>query len=278
MATYIVCKIRKIHQFYLRVQGVKIYSVYKNLKMITPNTKSGRKRKRNPNNWQKNIKKRKRNSGSEYISTSGKIVAKKLFYPVENCCKNSVCVNKVHANLQKLIFDKFWGYQDYNLQNVFLESLLILDESKKINGQICHRLAKWQHLFPTGKKYENVCFKFLKSVLMVSEKKIKTVKKKIKFNENICNMSGKYEHSKKLNTDVTALIKAHCESLPHNESHYRKEHSKLKYFEDSSLTLRKLYLLFLDFYAAITGDETVPISETTYINYFNYNLNFAKIC
>ena len=88
-------------------------------------------------------------------------------------------------------------------------------------------------------------------------------------------MAGKYEHTKKLNEDVVKLIRAHCESLPHNESHYRQEHSKLNYFEDSSLTLKKLYLLFLKFDTAKTGIRTPPIVEKTYINFFNYNLNFA---
>ena len=77
------------------------------------------------------------------------------------------------------------------------------------------------------------------------------------FKENICNLTGKYENIKKLNDKVKLLIKAYCESLPHN---YRQAHTKLNYFEDSSLTMKKLYLLFLDYYLAIE-DEEAPITE-----------------
>lgn len=172
-------ELRKIYQFYFKFRRVKIYFIFKNLKMsITKNVKLGLKSIRNPKKWKKNVNKLLRNGGKEYLSITKKIVPEKIFTPVENCCKNSVCGYKIPVDLQKLVFKRFWGYKDYNLQNVFLESLLKFSESKKINGKHHNRLVNWNHLFPTQEKYENVCLKFLKNVIQVSERRISTVKKK----------------------------------------------------------------------------------------------------
>lgn len=48
----------------------------------------GKKRKSDPNNWVRNIAKRARNSGTEYVSVAtGKKVKKKVFRKVDKCCK-----------------------------------------------------------------------------------------------------------------------------------------------------------------------------------------------
>ena len=70
-------------------------------------------------------------------------------------------------------------------------------------------------------------------------------------------------------------MKKHCESLPSTESHYARENSKLNYFEDSRLTLKNLYCLFLDYYSSITGEEEIPIDISTYSKYFNHYMNFS---
>ena len=124
------------------------------------------------------MNKKLRNSGLPYVTRSEKIVSRKIFSPVETCCKFSICANKTPVDLQKLVFDRFWGYQNYDFQNVFLESLLKFSESKTVNGKHHNRLVKWQHFFPTREKYDSVCLKFLIKVLQISEKRIRTVKKK----------------------------------------------------------------------------------------------------
>ena len=64
-------------------------------------------------------------------------------------------------------------------------------------------------------------------------------------------------------------------SIPHSESHYSREHSSLKYFDHAELTFNKLYKLFVEYYISKTGNPIAPIKESTYIKYFNHNLNFT---
>ena len=65
------------------------------------------------------------------------------------------------------------------------------------------------------------------------------------------------------------------QSLPHSESYYSREDSKLNYFDDSSLTLHRLYNLFIDYYASVTGDTNTPIRESAYAKFSNHHINFS---
>ena len=104
-------------------------------------------------------------------------------------------------------------------------------------------------------------------VLQISEKRLRTLREKVENKRSLSNLSGKYAHKKKLTSTVIEIIFAHCYSLPHNPSHYRRENSTLLYFEDSSLTLTRLYQLFLIFYQTVTGEDKTPISEVCTLNF-----------
>lgn len=122
----------------------------------------------------------------------------------------------------------------------------------------------------------DVCKVFLCKLFKVSDSRIKTVQEKITKGYSFADGRGHHGNQVvKLTEDVKALILAHCQSLPHHESHYSLEKTKLNYFNDSSITAQSLYISFLDFYAAITGELSIPIDYTTYFNYFNKHVNFS---
>ena len=84
--------------------------------------------------------------------------------------------------------------------------------------------------------------------MKISIGRIRTVKNKLKFNESLQDLRGKYDHCKILDSNLAKAIKIHCESVPHDLSHYRREITTINYFEDPSLSLKEMYLQFLDFY------------------------------
>ena len=88
-------------------------------------------------------------------------------------------------------------------------------------------------------------------------------------------MRGQYKHAKLLTDFVMKCIRVHCETMPNHLYHYKLNSTSVSYFEDSSLNFKRMYANFSDFYAAETGEDKSPISEKTYINFFNYNLNFS---
>ena len=237
----------------------------------------GKKRKVKSDQWERNIRKIARNSGKEYISTSGQIVEEKIFQEVVFCCSRKLCFMKIEVSEQGKFFKEFWFLGNYNLQNYFLKHLLKYKESKNINPIHKYRLYNWSYFFPMSDVNEKICRQFFLSVLQVSAMRIRTIREKILNNVDLNDKRGRYEHFKILSTPLVKLIRKHCESLPHHKSHYYLERTALNYFDDSSLNHKIMYKLFLDFYSADTGDDNVPLSEKTYINFFNYNINFSFI-
>ena len=96
------------------------------------------------------------------------------------------------------------------------------------------------------------------------------------FGEPLHDKRGSHGNQKlKLTEEVKQLIHTHCASLPHTETHYSSNQTKLHYFENPELTLTRLYESFVNFYKAETGNCTTPIEQNTYSEYFNHYVNFT---
>ena len=155
---------------------------------------------------------------------------------------------------------KFWDSGKYEVQNTMLENMIERNNSTKE-----YKRLPWNYYCRHNGTTIMVCQKFICNVFGIGAKRIKTVQKKIKSGETMEDKRGRHMNQKvKLTDDLKTLIQVHCKSIPHSESHYSRENSKLNYFYDISLTLSELYLLFLDFYTAVTRNESIPIDKTTY--------------
>lgn len=79
----------------------------------------GRKRFREPDKHKKAVRKKKRNCGEEYISSSKKLVPAKQFSNADCKCKNK-CLNKVAEDQRRKAFENFWKIGNFSTQNAFL--------------------------------------------------------------------------------------------------------------------------------------------------------------
>ena len=80
------------------------------------------KRKRCVTNWKKNVIRRLRNTGSEYVKHGGTLQkAKKLneHYLINHSCKNK-CAENLTLEQTKTLFENFWKLGDFDAQNLFL--------------------------------------------------------------------------------------------------------------------------------------------------------------
>ena len=77
-----------------------------------------KKRLSNPSNWKKNIAKRKRNTGDEYVGVSGKVEEKRKIGPP---CKDG-CFEKLGMDNVRAIHESFWALGDFDKQNSFTRS------------------------------------------------------------------------------------------------------------------------------------------------------------
>lgn len=214
--------------------------------------------------------------GKQYVSRSGAVVEEKIFKKVESCCKKN-CFEKIELSRQKKAHDEFWGFGDYKCSNVYLNMILKKDDTVTKIGNLKRKSPqKWNYSFPTESGSIDVCKQFLMNVLNISKSRIETVQQKIMNDEPLSDRRGHHDnHTLKLDEDVRKLIQSHCESLPHSESHYARADTKLNYFQDSSLTLTRLYDLFSDYYFSITGNTQIPVGESAYFKFFNHHVNFS---
>ncbi|CAH1114838.1 unnamed protein product [Psylliodes chrysocephalus] len=84
--------------------------------VATDISKKTRKRSLNKNNWKTNIKKRRRNCGEEYISSSGRLVPSKTFQDKACNCKQN-CSNKIQEDQRKIMFESFWKLETIGTEN-----------------------------------------------------------------------------------------------------------------------------------------------------------------
>ena len=201
--------------------------------------------------------------GEEYVSIrTEQTVGAKTFQNITSCCPKK-CFSKVDTEHQKNLHKRFWEIGDYAAQNVFLSTVM-------------KKMVKWIYLLPHQFERNEefvVCQQFLLNIFSIGRARLRTVQEKVKNNQTIYDNRGKHTHFAKLTRDLKRIIYQHCESLSHKTSHYTN--SQLKYFKDSSLTLKSLYKLFLDFYKAKTGDNEIPLAENTYFDYFNHFVDFS---
>lgn len=122
----------------------------------------------------------------------------------------------------------------------------------------------------------DVCKIFLCKMFQIAESKLKCVQEKIKKGASLADLRGIHDnHRTKLTDDLETLIQEHCRRIPHHESHYTREKTKLNYFDDSSITLHRLFDAFIEYYTAVTGKTKKPLDKTTYLIYFNHNVPFS---
>lgn len=133
-------------------------------------------------------------------------------------------------------------------------------DPSNIDSTVQNRLIKWQYYFPTDEKDIPICKQFLCNVLNVGFTRLRTVQNKILNNEDLNDERGKHgNQQEKLTDDMKELILIHCQSMPHRESHYKRETTALNYFSNPELNLQIMFDLFCDFYKSVTQEvEEIP--------------------
>ncbi|KAJ8674060.1 hypothetical protein QAD02_005322 [Eretmocerus hayati] len=230
-------------------------------------TSGGKKRVRGEDNWITNRRKKLRNSGEAYVSTSSKEVPAKVFHVVESCC-NKNCHEKVEPGPQEKSHKHFYeDLGDYDNQNYWLSGSM---QRKSTNSTA----VQWSYSIRSGGFNIPVCQKFLCSLLQIKRGRLTTIQNKMLKDQSLKDCRGKHDnHKLKMTETMKNMIKLHCESIDHTGSHYTD--SSLQYFVDSELNLVKLYQSFCEYYRQETQTSQVPVSLPVYSNYFNYQLNYS---
>lgn len=83
---------------------------------IDEGEKRGRKRKRNPDSWKRNERKRLRNAGLSYVNRQKKVVQGRAVKAKGCTTCRSKCNTHMNKEQRAEIFNKFWGMGGKNRQ------------------------------------------------------------------------------------------------------------------------------------------------------------------
>lgn len=225
----------------------------------------GRKRKKNHENWMQTVRKRRRQSGKDYINVKGKKVeGRKIIKSCRGNCRFK-CPNHISDSNRKEIFKTFWSLSDAQ-KNLFYAKTIEknMKHRTRTTNECSKRKYSFQYSFEVSGNKVRVCKEFYlnkgrlqwffkKPSMSFDDKRGKHSKRKIDMNEK-------------------QKIYDHINSFPKVPSHYCRSQTKREYL-DPNLSISKMYELYVE---ECNQSNTEPQKYYLYRNIFNteFNLGF----
>ncbi|XP_069697042.1 uncharacterized protein [Periplaneta americana] len=236
----------------------------------------GKKRKRDPNNWRRNLAKLKRNSGRGYVSPiTGNEVKEKVFRKVNKCCRKR-CFEIINYEEQKDCFTAFWDTGDKLHQDAMLLGYMKNKEKVCQKQKITkERNYVWGYSINVKNDNKRVCRQFLLSLFQISEMRLRTVQNSFKAGGVLEERRGKHANRpNKITENVWQLVKEHWKQIPHQEAHYSRSNTATKYFDNPELNVVKLYNAFKHYFYDKSG-EPLKMGYSAYHKYFRKNSEYS---
>lgn len=237
-------------------------------------TAKSRKRTRKPDQWQRNIKKRKRQAGEEYESSKGIIKPAKT---IKNTCETS-CPYKCSSNFTSIqreeIKQNFYRLSDDQKSKYYDEYTLKInkDRTRTKKKDESRRIFSFKYYFLKDKQKQRVCKTFFCNTLDISVRRVYYFHmKKMNNHLNLAVTPGKGKHIKKQTPEEKIEeVKQHIKSFPTVESHYCRASTSCQYLP-AGLSVTKMYGLYTEKYKE-------PVKENIYRKVFseNFNLGFHR--
>ena len=220
-------------------------------------SRTGRKRQRNPNNWKiKHVKRPGLRKNSPLIVISGEM----------ECCKKKCLQNFSVSHLEK-VRSEFQGLF-YESQNTYLHGLLHRRQTKKTSGHARKtnpstssggkRLGRppaeeSQFSFEYTIRNENginvhVCQKAFCSVHGFGPKRLQVLRRKVQSSHGgpEPDKRGRHGCHPKVGEDLKQHIREHIKSYPTRHSHYSRKDNSERVYLSGELSIARLYREFLE--------------------------------
>ncbi|CAH1972156.1 unnamed protein product, partial [Acanthoscelides obtectus] len=197
--------------------------------------KQTKKRKRVPDEWQKNKAKRLRNTGKSYESirkikkSDGSIERmkvkreeRKMSAPCGEKCRLK-CSTKISQDQRQKNFEEYWQLEDVLQQRGFIAGrmLTIKPKYRYQKGENSRRLNS-SFFFDLDGQNIRICKQFFMSTLGISSRVIRTVtEKQDSMTKGILKqeMRGKHTNHSSISNGIKEDIRAHINSIPRIPSH-----------------------------------------------------------
>lgn len=242
--------------------------------------KKCRKRQRNPDSWECNVRKRKRLSGKEYICRRKTLIeAKSLGPPCKDTCRFK-CFLNITPEQRRNIFKMFWSpSKSVELKRQFVASSVHLVDVKRRRSRTGERENKKTYnrkfTFSIDGVQTEVCKVFFLNTLAISQTFVSTaLSKKLVGGMTEADQRGKKVPPNKIPADAKDSIRNHISQFPTIQSHYSRERSSKKYL-DSSLTIAKMYDIYREEMLANNVPENEIPKAWLYYEIFNNEFNYS---
>ncbi|XP_050497716.1 uncharacterized protein LOC126878867 [Diabrotica virgifera virgifera] len=232
---------------------------------------NSRKRKRDENKWKKNVRKRLRNSGQEYLSVKGTTVREKEFRFFECKC-NFKCKTKFISEKREEIHKYFYNLKDWKLQTMYIQSHVKVSEvkRKRTKNETSKRNFSHHYFFPISNVNTiEVCKNVFKHTLRISDQRISHAILKTTPDD----MRGKHEPHNKTKISTREHIKIFLKKFPVYQSHYSRKKSPHRFYLSPSLNINIMYSLYKQ-HCKDEIPEFVPSSDYVFRDVFNKDFNY----
>lgn len=234
----------------------------------------GRKRTKSEEQWKRNVAKRKRNRGEEYMSatTNRLVAARHIGNP---CTCKAKCFTVVTQQGVQSIFSAFWGLGNFDVQNTYLQKQVTHMEvrRKKTKAEQSRRSQTLVYCVTFQNKTHRVCKQAFLSMHGLTEKRVSNAIKHVTDTAiPKPDMRGRHAPSNKVTADTCGRVKEHIRCLPAMSSHYTRAKAPERKYLESSLTIRTLYDAYLEWMTSeYPGEEQVSFHfyNDVFTNQFN---------
>jgi len=247
-----------------------------------------RKRKRNPQQWKRNIRKVKKAKGEEHVNSTGKPVPAKEVLHV-NCNCRFKCTESFNDENRRSICAEYHALADYDRQKDYILRNIVIRQvqSRKVlsrdNGgkeeySQSRQVSITYYLEHLGSR-RRVCKGFFMKTLCLSNRSIMTAVEGRSTSGVFAKTDGRGRQPSvnKTDNEHRQAVKDHIQLFPTVESHYCRKDSQRLYL-DSRLTIARMYELYLENCANKYGEAYKPVSSGIYRKIFTeeFNLGFYK--
>lgn len=230
-----------------------------------------RRKRRQPATYPRNIRKRSRLEGKEYLSTKSVLVpAAQMKPPCKETCKLK-CFTIPNGDRLK-IFEAYYKIADYARQRDFINANTEKHrKATKTVGEISRRNFSMAYFLPLDGTKRKVCKPMFLNTLGI-KKGIVDIAMKKRSKQNVTSSDGRGKgKSKTLDLAIIEDIKTHIKSFPCVASHYVRADTSRKYL-DSCLNLATMYRLYDQW---CIQNKRPKAKLSAYRNIFNNNFNLG---
>ena len=243
-----------------------------------------RKRKRQPDNWVRNKRRHLRQTGNEYMSIRGKLVAKRKVLQHADDCRFNCCQKFTDDDRQYIHMD-FWRLSDIEKKHFFIKTTEKQQKKRTRLGRqvrtekVRSKTFSYEYYLPKVGVNERVCKSFYLATLNVSQSRVTDCHETKNSQTHTPVPSKQGKHVKHCIPDChVEAVKEHIRSFPRIASHYRRSNTQKEYLE-GGLSISRMYDLFVQkrVLEHENSDDVYiePIKKHMYSKIFNEHFNLA---